>query len=131
MNINPTMGNAQPSFQARIKKNEYMEKFVRGLNKGESELFKQALNDLKFIGEDDDVVEFRHIKTYDNSVGTKTDVVRIENTKNPKQQYIETHYPGGLRFDQMMQSLKELLNKNSDQHQKLFNDHKDIFDLMA
>lgn len=131
--MNITNNAAQPSFQARIKKNDYMENFVRGLDKKEHAQFKEALTNLAKVAPND-VVEIKQTaqggggSTSIGDVGEWSPEYKITNMNNPKQSMTTNKQMTAKR---MINLINELANPKSEAHAKVFNDSSDVLDMMA
>ena len=133
MKINPNVNATQPNFQARVKKTDYMENFVRGLDKKEHSQFKEALTNLAKVAPND-VIEINQTSrrsggsTSIGDVGEWSGTYEVKNLTNPKQTMKGV---GDLTPKKMIKLINDLANPKSEEHAKVFNDNADVLDMMA
>lgn len=111
MNINPTVG-AQPSFQAKLKENDTLKKFVDNMGKGQYGEFKKTLGKLDKVSQGDTLELYEKAEPKKNPKDNQWVDFYI---RNPKKEGSDVKIHGGYQYgnmalpDKLMKVLKNVV----------------------
>ena len=128
---------ANPSFTARLKNNSETTNIVKSMDSDQLKSFKSALKDLGKHHEND-VFEIRETyKPGEHELDSPTQKYELVNTHNPKQKINMTPCFHNQLIPNIIDTLKNLSKKGSEEYNTMFNCTKDeemekeIFSMMA
>ena len=121
MNINPTVG-AQPSFQAKLKENDTLKKFVDNMGKGQYADFQKTLGKMENVSKGDTLELYEKAEPKKNPKDNQWVDFYI---RNPKKEGSDVKIHGGYQYgnmalpDKLMKVLKNVVTPKTNETEML------------